>query len=501
MHNDVVIIGGGLGGLSAGTYLSQQGINVTLVEEQPQVGGYAIAFKRDEFIFDVALHAIPGCAPNQPFHDILTQLKIVDNLTFIRLKNAFSVTLGSYNFIIPNNFSDFFQKLIDKFQNEQKGLNRLKNYLNEYGRLYYNVVEGQSDLFNIISQFIPRIPDFLKNSRISTNDFLNRFTRNQKLKALLYQSAVFFGEPMSEFPAINFIIMFYLLFTSGMYTIQGGGQALTNTLKNKMLQQGAQIITGHRIKSIQIEHNLAKSVYLDDNRSVDCKVVIANVNTPYLVKNLIKSDLLPATYIQLINTFKPSLSILQLHLGLDCNVEDIGIRHYLNVFFPGEDIDSAIYNQNDSTMIEGYSIIAPGLNYEDKKSNNRKILSIVGGVSGQNWAELNAKNYKNLKARTIEQILNNLEKHFPDLRMHIKTIDLATPHTFHRYTRNPFGAILGFKAECGKHRTLLKVNRFPVKNIFLANAWTNRLGGFMQTIKSGLIAGQKSIKFLYKYYN
>ena len=50
MYSDVVIIGGGLGGLSAGTFLSQQGINVTLVEEQPQVGGYAIAFKRDEFI-------------------------------------------------------------------------------------------------------------------------------------------------------------------------------------------------------------------------------------------------------------------------------------------------------------------------------------------------------------------------------------------------------------------------------------------------------------------
>ena len=499
MHSDVLIIGGGLGGLSAGSYLSLKGISVTLVEEQTQVGGYAIAFKRDEFVFDVALHAIPGCGPTQPFHDILSQLSIADDLTFIRLKEAFNVNLGNYNFLIPNNFSEFFRKLINKFPEEQQGLKRLKKYLNKYGRLYYDVVEGRSDAFKILTQFIPRIPDFLTNSQISTNDFLNKFIKNERLKALLYQAAIFFGEPMSEFPSINFIIMFYLLFTSGMYTIHGGGQALTDALKRKMLEQGAQIITGHRIESIQTDKMLAKSIHLDDGRRITCKAILSNVNTPCLVKNLIKSDSLPEAYIQTINGLKPSLSILQLHLGLDCNVEDIGIQHYLNVFFPSDDIDSAIYQQNKSIMIEGFSIIAPGINYEDKTTNNRRILSIVGGVSGQDWIGLDTKSYKNLKKKVTDQILNKLEIKFPDLRSHIKTIDLATPHTSHRYTQNPAGAILGFKAECGKHRALLKVNRFPVKNIFLANAWTNRLGGFMQTVKSGIIAGQKSIKYLKKY--
>jgi len=162
------------------------------------------------------------------------------------------------------------------------------------------------------------------------------------------------------------------------------------------------------------------------------------------------------------------------------------------------DIDSVIHQQNKSRLIKGYSIIAPGINYEDKISNNHRILSIVGGVSGKDWIGLDETDYKNLKTKVTEQILTKLELYFHHLRNHINTIDLATPHTFHRYTQNPFGAILGFKAECGKHRTLLQVDRFPVKNIFLANAWTNRLGGFMQTMKSGIVAGRKSIKYLNK---
>ncbi|MBN1408269.1 MAG: NAD(P)/FAD-dependent oxidoreductase [Calditrichaceae bacterium] len=496
MQSDVVIIGGGLGGLSAGAYLSQQGFNVTLIEEQPQVGGFAIAFNRDGFTFDVALHAIPACAPNQPFYDILSRLQIADDLKFIKLNNAFNVYLGDYNFLIPNSFSDFFQKLITEFPEEKQGLTQLKTYLEKYGRLYYDVVEGNSTPYKIFTQFIPRIPDFLKNSRLSTDDFLNNYSKNEKVKALLYQAAVFFGEPMAGFPAINFIIMFYLLFTSGMYTIHGGGQALTNALKNKMLKHKAKILTSHRIKAINIDNRLAKKVFLDDDREINCKTIIANVNTPYLIKNLIKSDSIPEMYGQLVESFKPSLSILQMHLGLNCTVEEIGVKHYLNIFFPNENIDFAMSRQNNSTMLEGYSIIAPGINYEDKKSNNRRILSIVGGVSGQEWIGLDKAIYNNLKFKITEQILNKLEILFPNLRKHIKTVNLATPHTFQRYTQNPNGAILGFKAERSKHRMLLKLNHFPIKNIFLANAWTNRLGGFMQTLKSGLIAGQKSIKYL-----
>lgn len=496
MNTDVIIIGGGLGGLSAGAYLSQNGIDVTLIESQPHVGGYAIAFKRDEFIFDVALHAIPGCSPGQPFHELLSELNVAKELTFKKLKSAFNIYLGDYNFVIPNSLTEFFSMLHEKFPNDKKGLDQLKSYLNKYASLYYNVVERQSNTLEIVTRFIPKIPDFLKNSQLSTDNFLNQYIKNKKLKALLYQAAVFFGEPMSEFPAINFIIMFYLLFKSGMYTIEGGGQALTNTLENKMLENNARILCGRKVNSIKITKKLATSVILDDGSQISSKVVISNVNTLELVKTLIKPELLPASYTESLNQLKPSLAILQMHLGLNCPIQKIGVKHYLNIFFPDENIDKSIKKQNNARIIEGYSIIAPGINYPDCTSSINRTLSIVGGVSGQSWIGLSTNKYRNLKKEVTDKILELIENRFPNIRSNIKTIDLATPHTFNRYTQNPFGAILGFRAERGNHRILLKTGRFPIKNLYLANAWTNRLGGFMQTVKSGIIAAQKSLKYL-----
>ena len=56
----VVVIGGGLGGLSAAAHLAQNGFPVTLIEQHDRPGGYATSFDREQFTFEVSLHATAG---------------------------------------------------------------------------------------------------------------------------------------------------------------------------------------------------------------------------------------------------------------------------------------------------------------------------------------------------------------------------------------------------------------------------------------------------------
>ncbi|MCL2000532.1 MAG: FAD-dependent oxidoreductase, partial [Planctomycetes bacterium] len=57
---DVVVIGGGLGGMTAAKRLADAGRKVLLIERRSRLGGYAAWFKRKGHIFDVALHAFPA---------------------------------------------------------------------------------------------------------------------------------------------------------------------------------------------------------------------------------------------------------------------------------------------------------------------------------------------------------------------------------------------------------------------------------------------------------
>ena len=70
----VVVIGGGIGGLTAAAYLAQAGVDVELFEQHYRLGGCCTSFKRRQYIFDAAVHTIPGCTPGGIIHDAFEEL-------------------------------------------------------------------------------------------------------------------------------------------------------------------------------------------------------------------------------------------------------------------------------------------------------------------------------------------------------------------------------------------------------------------------------------------
>jgi prolycopene isomerase len=60
---DAIVIGAGLGGLSAATMLARNGLDVLLLERHNVPGGYATSFVRGRYEFEVALHELSGIGP------------------------------------------------------------------------------------------------------------------------------------------------------------------------------------------------------------------------------------------------------------------------------------------------------------------------------------------------------------------------------------------------------------------------------------------------------
>ena len=95
--NNIVIIGAGLGGLTAGALLSQKGYKVTILEQHNKVGGCATTFKRNgNFTCEVGLHVIDAPFSDKKKKWIFNELKIYDNIEFIQYNKVmglpFSVT-------------------------------------------------------------------------------------------------------------------------------------------------------------------------------------------------------------------------------------------------------------------------------------------------------------------------------------------------------------------------------------------------------------------------
>src|SRR4030042_6456490 len=93
---DAVVIGAGLGGISAASSLTKAGKKVLLLEKHNVPGGYATSFTRGRFEFEIALHELSGLgdANNRgPVWRILNDYGVLPKGEFVRIPDFYRAVL------------------------------------------------------------------------------------------------------------------------------------------------------------------------------------------------------------------------------------------------------------------------------------------------------------------------------------------------------------------------------------------------------------------------
>jgi len=491
MTKSILLIGSGIGGLSCGVKLAQQGIHVTLFEKEHRVGGYATSFGRNGYQFDLALHVVPSGGSGQEFASMIASLGLADDIKFIHLKQGFNVILGDYRFQMPNSYDQLMEKLCLEFPTEKDNIDRFRKDLEKYVTSYLPIFDYTIPNYRALPSFLPKIPAFLKHSKQGTKSYLKQFFNDDRIMAILFQPAVFMGIPMSDFPTVNFMMMFYLLMKNGMYTIAGGGQALTSALKKRFQQLGGTLVTKTQVDKITIENGRAVGIMTTEGRKYNGSGVIAANNIYDVVNNLVGRSYFSKSYLDNLDSLSPSISVLALNLGIDCHPQDLGIQSHIGMVFPDSDIDRCMDKQRQRIEMNGFSITAHCNSEPKSVDNNHYSLGLISGTDPNQWLSMSDEKYCREKERIIKQTIDKADALFPGLKSHIRVTDLATPRTMQRYTANPSGAIMGFNCTCGSHRQIMKAANIPISNLNMGGAWTSRLGGFMQSMKSGILAAEQ----------
>ena len=134
---DVIVIGAGIGGLTAAALLSKSGLSVCVVEKEPHVGGYLAGFRRKDFLFDTAIHWL-----NQyKYRGIVTRLFDMlgsDHPRAISLKHTRRYKGNAFNYLLTNDPDQLRDQLIAEFPHEEKGLLKFFRRAKNFGRKAVN---------------------------------------------------------------------------------------------------------------------------------------------------------------------------------------------------------------------------------------------------------------------------------------------------------------------------------------------------------------------------
>ncbi|MCA9928872.1 MAG: NAD(P)/FAD-dependent oxidoreductase, partial [Anaerolineales bacterium] len=204
---DVVIIGAGLGGLSAAGYLAKAGRKVLVLEHHTVPGGYAHEFRRGKFRFEVALHALDGAAPGGWVYPVLSDLDVLDSVAFTRLDPFYVAKFPDHEIAAHADPYEYEAELICHFPDEAEGIRRLIDSMKTvFGDVRRFTVDGRLNRRPPLAEMPARYPDMLGAMSRSWEDYMGQYISDPQLQAVFSSLLGYYGLPSGRLNAATFIL-------------------------------------------------------------------------------------------------------------------------------------------------------------------------------------------------------------------------------------------------------------------------------------------------------
>ncbi|UCC61477.1 MAG: NAD(P)/FAD-dependent oxidoreductase, partial [Anaerolineae bacterium] len=226
---DAIVIGAGLGGLSAATMLARNGLGVLLLERHNVPGGYATSFVRGRYEFEVALHQLSGVgSPERPasLYRYLDYLGVADKVTFIHLPNLYRAVFPDLDITLPAGREAFETKLCETFPHEARGIRRFLKRVFGLRKDFIQIARQRGAGNPLTMPF--RLPHFFRYLPTTWGSVLNRDVKDPRARAVLSQYWGYFGLPPSRVSFLYFAMGLAGYVRHGPAFPRGRSQALSN---------------------------------------------------------------------------------------------------------------------------------------------------------------------------------------------------------------------------------------------------------------------------------
>lgn len=470
---DYIIIGSGMGGMTAAALLAKMGRRVLVIEQHYVPGGFTQTFKRPGYHWDVGVHLVGEMTERSYLGRLLKDLtdgrlewepvgEIYDEFHF---PDGFTIQF-------PDSKPAFRETLHDYFPAEKKAIDSYFDLVRAASRSSAGYLQSRAAPFYLAPGAKKKAARAaLPHIEATTAEVLASLTDDERLRAVLAAQWGYYGStPSKSSFAMHALMVAHFMW--GAYYPVGSAESIAREMLRTVASAGGWTATRTEVDEIIISGGRAQGVRLADGRELKASKVVSAVGAPLTARLVGEAGPTEA--------IAPGPAHVSLYLGFEGDIVSHGASRYSQWFYDSWDMEDDLWHVKPDRPLDDASVLYcsfPSLKdpAHDPGSDNRHTGEVITFVpwesfepwTGTRWKKRGAE-YEEYKEAISAKLLSQYGERYPELAPMVQFRELSTPLSTHHFARSHRGSIYGLSSEPARFTSDALEPKTDVKGLYMA---------------------------------